>query len=203
LERLQLDHVDLYQQHWPTPLVPVETYAEGLALCIEKGLTRYAGVSNFNVDQMRRTSKVLGKHGQPLASNQVEFHLLDRSIERNGVLEYCLQNNVRVIAYSPLAKGMLTGKYTPTTPPPGPRGRKYGGILKELGSLVALLNEIGQDHGGKTSGQVALNWTICKGSLPIPGAKTAKQAQENNSAIGWRLTPEEVKALDMASDKFA
>jgi aryl-alcohol dehydrogenase-like predicted oxidoreductase len=74
--------------------------------------------------------------------------------------------------------------------------------LKDLPTLIALLTEIGQGHGGKTPGQVALNWVICKGGLPIPGAKTAKQAEQNVGAIGWRLTSEEIQALDGAGDKI-
>jgi pyridoxine 4-dehydrogenase len=109
---------------------------------------------------------------------------------------------VRLIAYSPLAMGLLTGKYTADTPPAGVRGRKYAAILKDLPSLISLMTEIGKGHGGKTPSQVALNWVICKGGLPIPGAKNAAQAQQNVGAIGWRLAPEEIKALDAASDKI-
>jgi diketogulonate reductase-like aldo/keto reductase len=74
--------------------------------------------------------------------------------------------------------------------------------LKDLPALISLMTEIGKGHGEKTPGQVALNWVICKGGLPIPGAKTSAQAQQNDGAIGWRLTPEEVLALDAASDKI-
>jgi aryl-alcohol dehydrogenase-like predicted oxidoreductase len=203
LERLGLEHVDLYQLHWPSPVVPVETYVEGLALTVQSGLAQNVGVSNYNLNQMQRASKVLAKHGISLASNQVEYNLLERKVERNGLLEQCKESGTRLIAYSPLAMGMLTGKYTVETPPPAPRGRKYASILKELPLLLSLLTEIGNSHGDKTAGQVALNWVICKGGLPIPGAKTAKQAEQNVGAIGWRLSSEEVKALDSASDKLA
>jgi aryl-alcohol dehydrogenase-like predicted oxidoreductase len=202
LERLGLDRVDLYQLHWPSPLIPIETYAQGLALTVQAGLTQTVGVSNYNIEQMERASKSLGKHAIPLASNQVEYHLLDRGVERSGLLDRCKELGVRLIAYSPLAMGLLTGKYTVETPPAGLRGRKYAGILKELPGLIALMTEIGKGHGEKTPGQVALNWVICKGALPIPGAKTAMQAQQNAGAIGWRLTTEEMNALDAASDKL-
>ena len=202
LERLGLESVYLYQLHWPSPVVPNETYLEGLVLTVQAGLTRIVGVSNYNIKQMLQAKNILSKHGIPLASNQVEYHLLNRKVERSGLLDQCKKEAVRLIAYSPLAQGLLTGKYTTETPPPGARGRKYAALLKDLPPLIALLTEIGQGHGGKTPTQVALNWVICKGGLPIPGAKTAKQAEQNVGAIGWRLTSEEVKALDGASDKI-
>lgn len=202
LERLGLERVDLYQLHWPSPVVPIETYVEGLALVFQAGLTRSVGISNYNMEQMERASKCLAKHAIPLASNQVEYHLLNRNAERSGLLDRCRELGVRLIAYSPLAMGLLTGKYTADKPPAGPRGRKYASILKDLPSLISLMTEIGKGHAGKTPGQVALNWIICKGGLPIPGAKTAAQARQNVAAIGWRLTPDEVKALDSASDKI-
>ncbi|MGB8213591.1 MAG: aldo/keto reductase [Anaerolineales bacterium] len=202
LERLGLERVNLYQLHWPSPVVPIETYVEGLALAVQAGLTQKVGVSNYNLEQMERATKVLAHHGIALASNQVEYHLLDRKAERSGLLGRCKETGIRLIAYSPLAMGLLTGKYTSETPPPGARGRKYAAILKELPALIALMTEIGKGHGEKTPGQVALNWVICKGGLPIPGAKTAKQAEQNVGAIGWRLTPEEIQALDDASDKM-
>ena len=202
LERLGLDHVDLYQLHWPSPVVPNEIYVEGLVMVVQAGLAVNVGVSNYNIKQMQMAQRILSKHGIPLASNQVEYNLLDRKVERNGLLERCKENGVRLIAYSPLAQGLLTGKYSIETPPPGARGRKYASILKDLPALIQLMTEIGKSHGEKTPGQVALNWVICKGGLPIPGAKTRAQAEQNNGAIGWRLSPEEVMALDSASDKI-
>jgi len=202
LDRLGLERVYLYQLHWPSPIVPVETYVEGLAQAVKLGLTRTVGVSNYNTDQMQRAVRVLAKYNIPLASNQVEYNLLDRSVERNGLLARCREMGIRLISYSPLAMGLLTGKYSTASPPPGARGRKYASILKKLPPLIALMTEIGQGHGGKMPSQVALNWVICKGGLPIPGAKRASQAEENVGALGWRLTMEEIVALDEASDKI-
>jgi len=201
LERLDLKRVDLYQIHWPSPLVPVETYAEGLAAAYRLGLTRAVGVSNYDKNQMQRAYTVLSKYDIPLASNQVEYNLLNRTVEKNGLLARCQELGVRLIAYSPLAMGLLTGKYTPENPPPGIRAGKYASVLKEIHPLIKLLTEIGQDYGGKSASQIALNWCICKGTLPIPGAKTARQAEMNAGAAGWRLTPEQVKALDDVSDR--
>ena len=202
LERLELEHVDLYQIHWPFPPFPIEHWVEGLAMAVKARLTHAVGVSNYDKNQMQRAYNVLAKHDVPLASNQVEYHLLDRTIEKHGLLERCQELSVRLIAYSPLAKGLLTGKYTPDNLPPGIRGRRAAGILSRIGPLLQLMTEIGQDHGNKTPGQVALNWVIYKGALPIPGAKNASQAAQNAAATGWRLTPEQVRALDEASDQF-
>jgi aryl-alcohol dehydrogenase-like predicted oxidoreductase len=183
-------------------VIPYDIYVEGLAMAFTTGLTRAVGVSNFDMKQMQRAANILSNHGIQLASNQVEYSLLERRAERSGLLNRCRETDVRMIAYSPLAKGILTGKYNSDNPPPGPRGRKYATLLKELPPLIALLEEIGTGHGGKNPAQVALNWIICKGGLPIPGAKTAKQAEQNVGALGWHLTPEEIRALDMGSDKI-
>jgi aryl-alcohol dehydrogenase-like predicted oxidoreductase len=115
----------------------------------------------------------------------------------------CKELGVTVIAYSPIAKGVLSGKYTPQNIPPGPRGRRYPSeYLAKVQPLIGLLKEVGQAHGGKTPAQVSLNWLITKGAAPIPGAKNVKQAQENAGALGWRLTDTEVKALEAASDQL-
>jgi aryl-alcohol dehydrogenase-like predicted oxidoreductase len=203
LERMELKAVDLYQIHWPSPLIPVETYVEGLAQAHKAGLARAVGVSNYDQIQMQRAYTVLAKYDIPLASNQVEYHLLNRKIEKNGLLARCQELNIRLIAYSPLAMGLLTGKYSAETPPPGVRGGKYAAVLKNIQPLIKLMTEIGQDWGGKSPAQIAINWCICKGTLPIPGAKNVRQAEMNAGGAGWRLTPEQVKALDDASDVFS
>ncbi|PKN92816.1 MAG: 2,5-didehydrogluconate reductase [Chloroflexi bacterium HGW-Chloroflexi-6] len=202
LERLGLEKVDLYQIHWPSPLIPIETYAEGLAEVHKAGLARAVGVSNYDKNQMQRAVTVLAKYKIPLASNQVEYHLLNRSVEKNGLLARCQELGIRLIAYSPLAMGLLTGKYTPENPPPGVRGNRYTNKLREMQPLIKLMTEIGQDFGGKSPAQISLNWLICKGALPIPGAKNTRQAEMNAGAAGWRLSEEQVAALNKASDGF-
>jgi aryl-alcohol dehydrogenase-like predicted oxidoreductase len=202
LTRLGLPSVDLYQIHWPFPPFPVEHWAEALADAKQLGLTKAVGVSNYSKNQMQRAYTVLAKHGIPLASNQVEYSLLDRRIEKNGLLQRSQELGVRVIAYSPLAKGILTGKYSQENPPPGIRSRQYSTILKDIQPLLKLMTEIGQDLGGKTQSQIALNWTICKGAMPIPGAKNARQAEMNAGAVGWRLSDDQIASLDQASEKF-
>jgi aryl-alcohol dehydrogenase-like predicted oxidoreductase len=149
---------------------------------------------------MLRAYSTLARQGIPLAANQVHYSLLNREVEKNGLLARCKELGVRLIAYSPLEKGLLTGKYSPENPPPGVRGQQYADLLKKIGPLLKLMTEIGQDHGGKTNAQVALNWLICKGTLPIPGAKNAQQALENAGGAGWKLTDEQVARLDQMAD---
>lgn len=199
LERLGVETLDLYQIHQPFSLQPIESIMEALAEAVKDGLTRTVGVSNFNQTQMLRAYSALARKDVPLAANQVTYSLLNRSIEDDGLLARCNELGVRVIAYSPIEKGLLTGKYSPENPPPGIRGRRYSRLLPKIDPLLKLMTEIGQEHGGKSKVQVALNWCICKGTMPIPGAKNAAQAAENAGALGWRLTEEEVERLDQAS----
>ncbi len=201
LRRLERPQVDLYQIHWPWPPRSIETWVAALAQVLKEGLARAGGVSNYDLDQTRRAQAVLAHHGYPLASNQVEFSLLRREIEVNGLLAYAQEQGITILAYSPLAMGMLTGKYTPENPPRGPRGRRFPpAYLERLQPLLRLMEEIGQGHGGKTPAQVALNWVMVKGAVPIPGAKNAAQVRGNLGALGWRLSPDEVAALDKASE---
>ncbi len=203
LDRLGLPSVDLYQMHWPFPPVPIETWMDALADEVHDGRIRAVGVSNYNLDQTRRAYTALKQRGLPLASNQVPYSLLDRTIEKNGLLALCRELGVRVIAYSPLAQGLLTGKYSPAHPPPGLRGARYGRQVAKIEPLINLLRQLGEQHDGKSPTQVALNWTMCKGTLPIPGAKNMAQARQNAGALGWRLTAEDVARLDAASDRIA
>jgi len=200
LERIGVESVDLYQVHWPSPLLKTEVMADGLAACVEGGMTRTVGVSNFGPSQMLAAYSALARRNVPLASNQVKYSLLDRHVEKNGLLARCQELGIRLIAYSPLEMGLLSGKYTPENPPTGTRARRYAGLVKKIAPLLKTMTEIGQDHGGKSNAQVALNWCICKETLPIPGAKNAEQAAQNAAALGWKLTEEEVTKLDEASD---
>jgi aryl-alcohol dehydrogenase-like predicted oxidoreductase len=200
LERLDLPQVDLYQVHWPFPLIPVERWADGLAEAVQAGLTRAVGVSNYNAKQMRQMHQALEARGVTLASNQMEYSLFNRKVERNGVLKACQELGVTLIAYSPLGQGILTGKYTPENRPGGIRGWRYNrATLEKIQPLIDEMRQIGQRHGEKTPAQVAINWLICKGTLPIPGAKNTRQARENAGASGWRMSDEEVHRLDELS----
>ncbi len=202
LKRLGRDHVELYQIHQPLPPVTVETWMEAMAEAYQAGLIQAVGVSNYDRNQTQRAYAALMREGIQLASNQVEYHLLDRRIEKNGLMKLCQELGVTIIAYSPLAQGALTGKYTPDNPPPGFRGSKYNRkFLTQTQPLIAALRKIGAEHAGKTPAQVAINWVICKGAIAIPGEKNLRQAEQDADALGWSLTPEEVAELDALSDK--
>lgn len=200
LARLDVESVDLYQIHSPTPFMSIDNMMDGLAECVKSGMTRTVGVSNFSQSQMLAAYSALARNDMALASNQLHFSLLNRAVEKNGTLARCKELGIRLIAYSPLEMGLLAGKYSIDSPPPGSRGRMYAGLLSRIGPLLKLMTEIGQDRGGKSNTQVALNWVICKGALPIPGAKHAAQTRENAGGLGWKLTDEEVAKLDEASD---
>lgn len=204
LLRLGVPQVALYQIHWPLPPRSPVFWMAPLAAVVSEGLVREVGVSNFSASQMRRAFDELARHGVRLASNQVEYNLLVRDVEFNGVADACRELNVRLIAYRPLASGLLSGKYTPDAPPPGVRRLRYRrALLSRLSPLMSLLENIGRANGHRTTNQVALNWLICRGALPIAGAVSAAQASDNAGAAGWRLTRAEVDALDAASAEFA
>ena len=203
LRRLGVGRIDLYQMHWPHAPVAIESWMMAMAEAAKEGLIRAIGVSNYSAEQTRRAHEHLAKYGLALASNQIEYSLLNRRPEQNGIVDTCRELGVTVIAYSPIAKGMLSGKYTPENTPPGLRGARYNrDYLRRVQPLIGLMKEIGQAHGARSPTQVALNWLIGKGAAPIPGAKNARQAQENASAMDWRLTGDEVKALEAESDKL-
>jgi aryl-alcohol dehydrogenase-like predicted oxidoreductase len=202
LKRLGIEKIDLYQIHHPYPFLTVETWMDALAEAFHSGLISAAGVSNYDRSQTQRAYDELTRQGVNLASNQVEYHLLNRKIERNGLMDLCNQLGVTVIAYSPLAQGILSGKYTPEKTPPGVRGSRYNRkYLVKIQPLLDELKKIGADHAGKTPAQVALNWVMCKGAIPIPGVKNLNQAEQNAGCLGWRLTDEDVHRLDEISDQ--
>ncbi len=201
LGRLGFDEVDLYQVHWPVQPAIIGLWADGLATAFEAGLVRAVGVSNYSVDQMRRTHEALAKRGIPLASNQVAYSLLDRGPESNGVLDACRELGITLIAYSPLAEGLLTGKFRPGAGPSGYRGWRMRNLVRQVQPIVKELRAVGFAHGDRTPGQVALRWLVEKGALPIPGAKNADQALENARAMRWSLDEEELARLGEVADR--
>uniref|UniRef100_A0A5B7BSQ2 NADP-dependent oxidoreductase domain-containing protein n=1 Tax=Davidia involucrata TaxID=16924 RepID=A0A5B7BSQ2_DAVIN len=193
--RLGLSSVDLYQLHWPG-VWGNEGYIDGLGDAVEQGLVKAVGVSNYNEKRLRDAYEQLKRRGITLASNQVNYSLIYRVPEENGVKVACDELGITLIAYSPIAQGALTGKYKPENPPTGPRGRIYTPeFLTRLQPLLNRIKEIGQNYS-KTPTQVVLNWLIAQENvIPIPGAKNAEQAKEFSGALGWRLTKEEIDEL--------
>jgi len=195
LDRLGVSAVDLYQIHGPISLRSHSALAEGLAAANQSGLVKAVGVSNYSVKETRSMADALRKRGMRLASNQIEYSLLRRSPETSGLLATCNELGIVPIAYSPIGQGRLTGKYSAAHPPPG--RRNFGRYPMSLvDDVVAELRRIGDKHGGRTPSQVALNWVIVKGAVPIPGAKNRRQAEENGGAIGWSIDEEDVGRLD-------
>ena len=200
LRRLGLEKVDLYQIHWPIPpaRLRVRQWIRGLIEAHREGLVGAVGVSNFDSDLMLRAHEQLSRAGVPLASNQLPYSLLDRHIENDGLPELCRDMGVTVIAYSPLAEGLLTGKYTPESRPSGYRGWRLRKKVIQAQPIVHALRDISADRPDRTPAQIDLRWLIQKGALPIPGAKNETQARENAGALGWELSDTEMAALDEA-----
>jgi aryl-alcohol dehydrogenase-like predicted oxidoreductase len=194
--------VDLYQHHFPFPWVSIPGLMELMADAVEAGKVRAVGVSNYSAEQMRLAHAALARRGIPLASNQVEYSLLHRQPEVNGVLDVCRELGVTLIAYQPLASGALTGKYAAGVRPVGLRrymGNFRGRGLEAVAPVIELLRKIGERYS-KSPAQVALRWLIENESvLPIPGAKNGQQAAENAGALSFRLTPAEIDTLNQAT----
>jgi aryl-alcohol dehydrogenase-like predicted oxidoreductase len=202
LARLGRGWIDLYQHHFPSQRVSIPKLMELMADAVAAGKIKAVGVSNYSAEQMRIAHAALAKRGIPLASNQVEYSLLHRQPEANGVLDACGELGVTLIAYQPLASGALTGKYSTGSKPTGfRRFMPYfrGKNLESAASVVALLREIGRRYTQSPT-QVALRWLIeNENVLPIPGAKNGKQAAENAGALSFCLTPAEIEALNQAT----
>jgi aryl-alcohol dehydrogenase-like predicted oxidoreductase len=205
LNRLQMESVPLYQVHWPFDFfMGQRTLMNALADQVANGRIQAIGVSNYSAQQMRQAHQFLAERGIPLAVNQVPYSLLTRGIETNGTLATAKALGVTILAYSPLAQGLLTGKYTRDTVQSlqgarriDPRFSPAG--LTKIDPLIDALKTIGDQHQ-RTPAQVALNWLIAQGNvIPIPGAKTADQARQNAGALGWSLTADEVATLDRLS----
>jgi aryl-alcohol dehydrogenase-like predicted oxidoreductase len=202
LGRLRRGTIDLYQHHFPSRRISIPALMGLMADAVAAGKVRAVGVSNYSAEQLRIAHAALAERGIPLASNQVEYSLLQRAPEVNGVLDACRELGITLVAYQPLAMGVLTGKYRPGDRPKGIRrfGRYFRGDgLKRAQPVVALLREIGEGHA-KTPAQVALRWLIEReGVLPIPGAKNGRQAAGNAEALSFSLVAAEIEALDQAT----
>jgi aryl-alcohol dehydrogenase-like predicted oxidoreductase len=202
LARLGRSSVELYQHHFPSNRVSIPKLMELMADAVEAGKVKAVGVSNYSADQMRIAYEALAKRGIALASNQVEYSLLHRQPEVNGVLDACRELGITLIAYQPLASGALTGKYAAGVRPTGfRRFMSYfrGKGMEAVAPVVVLLREIGERYS-KSPAQVALRWLIENESvLPIPGAKNSKQAAANAGALQFSLTSAEIDVLSQAT----
>jgi aryl-alcohol dehydrogenase-like predicted oxidoreductase len=197
--------IGLYMVHQPYSFSSPEAEMDEMAKLVQAGKIRSVGISNFNPEQMRRAHRQLQKYGLPLAVNQVRYNLLDRSIEKNGILETAKELGVTIIAYTPLGSGLLTGKYhkTPELLEKKPalwRSRLRNGIEKSR-TLVSALEEIAVGYNA-TAAQVALNWVINsqgESVVTIPGVTKASQAQESAGAMKFKLSGDDLSRLDELS----
>eukprot|EP00775_Hariotina_reticulata_P001988 gene1988-2310_t len=201
LRRLGQEQISLGQLHWSAAkYAPLQEWAlwNGLADCYEQGLVRACGVSNYGARELRRVAKDFAKRDVPLASAQVQFSLLSIGSAQSSVKAVADDLGIVLIAYSPLGLGLLTGKYSLDSLPPGPRGSLFRQLLPGISPMTNTLQAVAKSRK-KTMSQVAINWCICKGTVPIPGAKDMQQARENLGALGWRLSSAEVAELDAAA----
>lgn len=199
LKRLKIDVIDLYQIHWPEPPEDIDEGWQTMVKLKEEGKVRWIGVSNFSAEQMKQVSKF-----GPITSLQPPYSMIRPEVEEN-ILPYCLANNIGVIAYSPMASGLLTGAMTreriaamPADDWRKEKNRHYREpLLTRNLNLVELLKHIGLRHG-RTPGEVAIAWVLRQPAVTgaIVGARRPGQLKELVGAADWRLTPSEVNEID-------
>ena len=203
LRRLGISEIDLYQIHFPNPLIPLGATMRAMERLIDEGKVRHLGVSNFGAQRLQRAQESLARH--EVVSDQVHYSLLRRGPEKH-LVPYAQKEHVTILAYSPLAQGILTGKYGPDRPVPGgvrafnlyfsPQNRR------RLSPLIETLRLLAEKQG-KTPAQVALNWLLRQPQVvAIPGAKSPSQVQENAGSVGWRLTADDLDSIEEARRLF-
>ncbi len=195
LQRLQTDYIDLYQVHWPDENTPIEETMEALLEIQKAGKIRHIGVSNYSVNQIKESLK----YGQ-IVSLQPMYSMLERDIE-NGALPFCIENNIGIICYSPLASGVLTGKYDENTRFEDWRGYNIignftGEVFKSHIAKVRKISKIAQELG-KTTAQLALNWLVHQKGVTtaLVGVKNPDQIEQNAGAVGWTIPDEDLKNI--------
>lgn len=196
-------NVDLVQMHWSTAnYAPWQEggLLDGLGDLYEQGLVKGVGLSNYGPKRLKQVQKKFAERGVPITTLQVQYSLLSTyPVTQLKLKDLCDELGIKLIAYSPLALGLLTGKYSEQgSLPKGIRGLLFRQILPGMRLLLACLQEVAQSRN-KTMSQVAINWCICKGTIPIPGAKSVEQARENIGALGWQLDASEIAELDRAA----
>jgi pyridoxine 4-dehydrogenase len=206
VKRLGGRPIDLYQIHFPNAYANAE-YWDGMAMAYEKGLVKAVGVSNYGVDATRACHKALAKRGIPLATNQIQFSLLYQYPEANGLLQACEDLGVKVLSYSPLALGLLTGKYSSHNVDQisGPRKALFKKTVSkpEFESLLRSMEMVANEHGDATLAQVAINYCRAKNTIPIPGARNLRQVQSNYGSLDWTMSSDEVKLLEKAASQLS
>ena len=200
--RLGVSHIDLYQVHWPNPVVPLRSTMTGMRRLLDAGIVAHVGVSNFSPSRWENAERDLGG---PVASNQVHFSLLQRKPDR-GSVDYAQQHDRVVIAYSPLEQGVLGGKYDAAHPPAGPARRNNPLCLPEnlerATPVIEALRRLAKAHDA-TPAQVALAWLIRKPNVvAIPGASSVAQLEHNVAAADLDLSDDEHEELTAESDHF-
>jgi aryl-alcohol dehydrogenase-like predicted oxidoreductase len=202
--------IDLYQVHQPWGFSGENSEMEAMAELFKMKLIRSVGVSNFNAKKMENSWKMLQKSGIPLASNQVRYSLLDRRIESNGVMDHAKKLGITIIAYSPLAQGLVTGKFHDNPELLKNIGfRRYSSQFKPEGlkksrPVITLVKELAQKYN-VTPSQVALNWLIQYNGdtvVAIPGATKEIHVKENCGAMSFSLSDEDMVRLDKVSSVF-
>lgn len=197
LLRLRLSKIDIYEICPPIGRMTISRLAECAAEALDLGLIEQVGLSNFSAQQIDTFNEALSRFGYAIACLETPYNLLFREIETNGVLDICRSLNIPVIAQQPLAMGMLTGKYDPEAPAAGSRRQmmlRYH--MPRMDILLRTMNHIGLENNGKNPSQVALNWIMNKGIIPLPGTKTLSQAIENAQTPSWSMTAEQFALLD-------
>jgi len=200
--------IDLYMIHNPWGFSSPEAEMDAMAKLVEAGVIRHVGVSNFNAEQMRRAHARLAECGLPLAVNQVEFSLLNRKIETNGILETAKDLGVAIVAWGPLASGILSAKFHRDPDvmkhTPSMRGRRLARRLEVSLPVIEVLEEIAPKYNA-TPAQVALNWLINyhgEHVFAIPGASKVSQAEQSAGAMTFRLSDTEMEKLKNISRGF-
>jgi len=210
IEALSPFPIDLYQVHQPFGFSGEKQEMEAMAKLVKANKIRYVGVSNFSAAKMRSAWETLNKQGISLISNQVRYSLLDRKIESNRILETARELGISIIAYSPLAQGILTGKFHDNPQLLSNIGfRKYSAPFKPEGlakskPLVDLLKNMALKYN-VTPSQVALNWLVHfhgETVVAIPGATKESHATENTGVLKFRLSKEDMDLLDRESNRF-
>lgn len=183
VKRMGGRRMDLWSIHFPFPSFSQDALMSALEESLDVGLTRAVGVSNYNTEQLERAFEILEKRGIPLASNQIEYSVVNRKAEKEGLIQSCLDRDVKVVAHSPL-KALKTTEIE----------EKYV-IMNKLCEFIGQVN-----GGGKSKVSVMLNYCMAKGTIPIPGVKRVEHIEDIENAMGWTLDEESVLTIDEKMD---